>query len=131
MVPEPGWCGALENWVPSVRGDCDEAGWWHPSVLHCVLGVMGKSERDPCYEVSFCILDKAQRDLFLGQEGRGPGSYHIAVDRRGKGGVFHPIPARNPGELWSHSLEVMPKQSMELPSLSWSCRSRTQGVNEL
>ena len=118
MVPEPGWCGALESWVPSVRGYCDEAGWWHPSVLHCVLGVMGKSERDPCCEVSFCILDKTQRDLFLGQEGRGPGSCHIAVDRSGKGGVFHPISAGNPGELWSHYLEVMPKQSMELPSLS-------------
>ena len=118
LVLEPGWFGALESWVPSVRGDCDEAGWWHPSVFHCVLGVIGKSERDHCCEVSFCILNKPQRDLFLGQEGRGLGSCHIAVDHRRKGGVFHPISARNPAELWLHSLEVMPKQSMELPSLS-------------
>ena len=111
---------------------CSLAGSWLAGMIlaGCVPEpgagcVMGKSERDPCCEVSFCILDKPQRHLLLGQEGRGPGSYHIAVDRRGKGGVFHPIPARNPGELWSHSLEVMPKQSMELPSLSWYQGSRT------
>ena len=50
----------------------------------CVLGVTGNSEVDRCCEVSFCILDKAQRDLFRGQEGRGPGSRHIALDHRGK-----------------------------------------------
>ena len=38
----------------------------------CVMRLMGKSEMDHCCEVSFCILDKAQRDLFLRQEGRGP-----------------------------------------------------------
>ena len=50
----------------------------------CVMRLMGKSEMDHCCEVSFCILDKAQRDLFRGQEGRGPGSRHIALDHRGK-----------------------------------------------
>ena len=89
-MSEPGRFGALESWVPSVRGDFGEAGWWHPSVLHCGLGVMGKSERDYCCKVPFCILDKAQRHLFPGQEGRGPGSCHIATDNRGKGCVFHP-----------------------------------------
>ena len=39
---------------------------------------------------ALCILDKAQRHLFPGQEGRGPGSCHIATDHRGKGCVFHP-----------------------------------------
>ena len=75
----------------------------------CVLGVTGKSETDHCCEVSFCILDKTQRDLFLGQEGRGPDCCCIAVDHRGKGGVFHTISSRNPAELWSHSLGVMPR----------------------
>ena len=45
-MSEPGHFGALESWVSSVRGDFDEAGWWHPSVLHYVLGMMGKYERD-------------------------------------------------------------------------------------
>ena len=58
----------------------------------CVLGVTGKSETDHCCEVSFCILDKTQRDLFLGQEGRGPDCCCIAVDHRGKGGVFYHCP---------------------------------------
>ena len=107
---QPGWSGALEFWVPSVGCDCDEVGWWHPSGLHCVLGVMGTSEMDHCCEVSFCILDKARRDLFLGQKVRGPGSCHIDVDHRGKGCVFHPISARNPAELWSHSLEGIPPE---------------------
>ena len=35
----------------------------------CVFRVMAKSETDHCCKVSFCILDKAQRDLFLGKEG--------------------------------------------------------------
>ena len=43
-MSEPGRFGALESWVPCVRGDFGEAGWWHPSVLHCGLGVMGNSE---------------------------------------------------------------------------------------
>ena len=115
MVSEPGHFGALESWVPSGRGDFDEAGWWHPSVLHCVLGVMGKSERDPCCEVSFCILDKTQRDLFLGQEGRGPGSWHIAIDHRGKGCVFHPYLQGILQNFGHTPFEVMPKQSMNYP----------------
>lgn len=45
-MSEPGHFGALESWVSSVRGESDEAGWWHPSVLHNVLGVIGKYERD-------------------------------------------------------------------------------------
>ena len=85
----------------------------------CVFRVMAKSETDHCCKVSFCILDKAQRDLFLGKEGRGHNSCRIAVDHRGKGGVFYPISARNPAELWSHSLEVVPKKCTELPFLSW------------
>ena len=39
-MSEPSHFGALESWVPSVRGDFGEAGWWHPSVLHCGLGVI-------------------------------------------------------------------------------------------
>ena len=97
----------------------------------CVIGVMAKSETDHSCKVSFCILDKAQRDLFPGQEGRGPSSCHIAVDHRGKGGVFYPTSARNPAELWSHSLEVVPKKCMELSFLSWPWGSRTQDVNWL
>ena len=87
------------------------------SIALC-LGVMGKSEMDHCSEVSFCILDKAQRDLFLGKEGRGPGSCHIAVDHRVKGGIFHPISARNPAELWSHSLERCPNNPWNYPLVS-------------
>ena len=59
---------------------------------HCVLGVTGKSEMDDCSEVSFCILGKTQRGLFLGQEGRGPGCCYTAVDHRSKGGVFYLTP---------------------------------------
>ena len=95
----------------------------------CVFGVMAKSETDHGCKVSFCILDKAQRDLFLGQERRGPDSCHIAVDHRGKGGVFYRTSARNPTELWSHSLEVVPKKCMELPFLSWPRGSSIQGLN--
>ena len=90
-VAEPGQFGALRSWVPSVGCDCDEAGWWQPSDLQTVsLWVTGNSEMDHCCEVSFFIIDKAQRDLFLGQEGRGPGSCRIAVDHRAKGGIFIP-----------------------------------------
>ena len=62
-----------------------------------------------CCEVSLWILDKHQRDLFLGQGGRSPGSCRIAADHRDGVGVFYPVSARNPAELWSHSLEVMPR----------------------
>ena len=42
-VPEPGWFGAWESWVPSVGGDCDEAGWWQLSDLQTMcLGGDGK-----------------------------------------------------------------------------------------
>ena len=95
----------------------------------CVSGVMAKSETDLGCDVSFCILDKTQRDLFLVQEGRGPDSYHIVVDHRGKGGVFYPTSTRNPAELWSQSLEVVPKKGMELPFLSWPRASSIQGLN--
>ena len=40
-----------------------------------------------CCEVSLWILDKHQRDLFLGQDGRGPGSCRIAADHRDGVGV--------------------------------------------
>ena len=53
LVHEPGCFRALGSWVLSVRGDCDESAWWHPSILHCALGVMGMSERDHCCKVSF------------------------------------------------------------------------------
>ena len=59
--------------------------------------------------MSFWILHKPQRDLFLGQDGRGPGSCQIAADHRDSVGVFYPISAKNPAELLSHSLEVMPR----------------------
>ena len=79
-----------------------------------------------CYKVSFWILDKPRRGLFLLQDGRGPGSCHIVADYRDRVGVFYPISARNPAELLSHSLEVMPRNPS---SLSWSQGPRTQGVN--
>ena len=62
-----------------------------------------------CCKVSFWLLDKPQRDLFLGQHGRGPGSCHFAADHKDGAGVFYPLSARNPEELPSHSLEVMPR----------------------
>lgn len=67
--------------------------------MRFVLGVRGISETDHCCEVSFCFLDKPQRDLFLGQEGRGPGYCPIAVDHRDEIGVFYPPSARNPREM--------------------------------
>ena len=62
-----------------------------------------------CCKVSLWILDKPQRDLFLGQDGRGPGSSHISADHRDGVGVFYPVSARNPAELLSNSLEMMPR----------------------
>ena len=73
------------------------------------MGVRGNSEMGHCCEVSFWILDKPQRDLFLGQDGSGPGSCCIAADHRDGVGVFYPVSARNPAELLSHSLEMMPR----------------------
>ena len=60
-----------------------------------------------CCKVSFLVLDKPQRGLFLGQHGRGPGSGHFAADHKDGVGVFYPASARNPEELPSHSLEVL------------------------
>ena len=62
-----------------------------------------------CCKVSLWILDKPQRDLFLGQDGRGPGCSRISADHRDGVGVFYPVSARNPAELLSHSLEKMPR----------------------
>ena len=62
-----------------------------------------------CCKVSFWLLNKPQRDLFLGQHGRGPSSCHFAADYKDGRGVFYPLSARNPEELPSHSLEVMPR----------------------
>ena len=62
-----------------------------------------------CCKVYFWILDKPHRDFFLGQDGRGPGSYRIAAYHRDGVCVFYPVSARNPAELWSHSLEVIPR----------------------
>ena len=81
----------------------------------CVMRLMGKSEMDHCCEVSFCILDKPQRHLLLGQEGRGPGSWHIAIDHRGKGCVFHPYLQGILQNFGHTPFEVMPKQSMNYP----------------
>lgn len=105
-----------------------QAGSSPQTCRQCFFAEMANSEMDHGCKVAFCISDKAQTDLFLGQEGRGPDSCRIAVDHRGKGGVFYPTSARNPAELWSHSLEVVPKKCMELPFLSWSRRSRTHGL---
>ena len=77
--------------------------------MRCVMGVRGNSEMGHCCEVSFWILDKPQRDLFLGQDGSGPGSCCIAADHRDGVGVFYPVSGRHPAELRSHSLEVMPR----------------------
>ena len=109
--------------------DMWQAGGSPQTYRQCVFGVMAKSETDLGCDVSICILDKAQRDLFLGQEVRGPDSCHIVVDHRGKGGVFYPTSARNPAELWSHSLEMVPKKVMELPFLSWPRTSSIQDLN--
>ena len=91
----------------------------------CVLGVTGKSETDHCCEVSFCILDKTQRDLFLGQEGRGPDCCCIAVDHRGKGGVFYHCPTIC-SESWRRAnvaLKYGPVfPGLALYSLSWESR---------
>ena len=62
-----------------------------------------------CCKVSFWLLNKRLRDLFLGQHGRGPSSCHIAADYKDGAGVFYPLSARNPEELPSNSLEVMPR----------------------
>ena len=62
-----------------------------------------------CCKVSFWLLNKAQRDLFWGQHGRGPSFCHFATDHKNGAGVFYPLSARNPEELPSHSLEVMPR----------------------
>ena len=67
--------------------------------MRFVLGVSGISEMDYCCEVSFCFLNKPQRDLFLGQEGRGPGSCRIPVDHKDEIGFFHPPSARYPREM--------------------------------
>ena len=109
-VPEPGLFGALGSWVASVGG-CVVASL---RLADGVLGVTGKSEMDHCCDVSFCILDK--RYIFLGQDRRGHNSCHFALDHRGKGGIFPPISARNPAEIWLQPLEIFPKKSMELLS---------------
>ena len=88
----------------------------------CILGVTGKSEMNHWCEVSFCILDKTQRDLFLGWEGRGPDSCCIAVDHRGKGGVFYHCPTVC-SESW-RNVNVALKYGQVFPglalfSLSW------------
>ena len=88
----------------------------------CVLGVMGKSETDHCCEVSFCILDKTQRDLFLRQERRGPDCCCIGVDHRGKGHVFYHCPTIC-SESWRRAnvaLKYGPAvPGLALYSLSW------------
>lgn len=66
------------------------------SHMRCVMGVRGNSEMGHCCEVSFWILDKPQRDLFLGQDGSGPGSCCIAADHRDGVGVFYPVSGRHP-----------------------------------
>ena len=68
-----------------------------------------------CCKVSFWLLNKAQRDLFLGKHGRGPSSCHFAADHKDGAGVFYPLSARNPEELPSHSLEVMPRNPRTYP----------------
>lgn len=83
-VPEPGWFGAWKLgfflWEVTVL----RLGGGSPQTCRqCVLGVTGNSEVDRCCEVSFCILDKAQRSLSWAGR-RGPGSRHIALDHRGK-----------------------------------------------
>ena len=83
-----------------------------------VLGMRGISETDHCCEVSFCFLDKLQRTLFLGQEGRGPGSCPIAVDHRDEIGVFYPPSARNPREMWILLFYVWPSIPCAGPPLS-------------
>ena len=57
-----------------------------------------------CCKVSFWLLNKAQRDLFLGQHGRGPSSCHFAADHKDGTGVFYPLSARNPEEHPSHTV---------------------------
>ena len=67
--------------------------------MRFVLGVRGISEMDHYCEVSLCFLDKPQREIFLRQVGRGPGSCPKAVDHRDEIGVFYPPCARNPREM--------------------------------
>lgn len=83
-------------------GDGDEAGWWQQPDLQAVcLG--GKSEMGHYCEVSFWITDEPERNLTLGQEGRGPGSCCIAVDHSEEVGVIY----ATAGETRSYSLDVM------------------------
>ena len=81
-------------------------GWWES--LKWIIAV-----RCP-----FASWIKPREISFWGRK-EGVITCRIAVDHRGKGGVFYPISARNPAELWSHSLEVVPKKCTELPFLSW------------
>ena len=76
--------------------------------MRFVLRVRGICEMDHCCEVSFCFMDKPQREIFLRQAGRGPGSCPIAVDHRDEIGVFYPQSARNPREMSILLFDIWP-----------------------
>ena len=81
----------------------------------CVFGVMGNSEMDHCCEVSFCILDKAQRDLFLGRK-EGVLALVALLLITGEKEVFsYPISARNPAELLCTPLKWCPRNTWKYP----------------
>ena len=77
---------------------------------------------------SFWILGKPQRDLILGQEGRGPDSCHIAVDHRDEVGVFYSPPARISSRYVVTLLESDAKKSVDKHCFPWSGRARVHGI---
>lgn len=86
----------------------------------CVLGWRGKSEMGHCCEMSFWAMDKAGRNLALGQEGRGAGSCCIAVGHSEEVGVSYPPSARISREmrvLLFEALLGIPGAGPPLPAL--------------